>query len=88
MSVKRIVRLVSAIGREAGIETNPDTGKGVTSHDIGRRAFLPRIEGALTVPEAHKAMGHADLQTTLDYYDTRDALDIAEKLFRAARTET
>jgi integrase len=83
MSEKRIVRIVSAIGREAGILTNPDTGKQATSHDIGRRAFLPQIEGALTVPEAHKAMGHADFQTTLDYYDTRDALDIAAKLFGA-----
>ncbi len=83
MTNKRVVNVISAIGREAGVITNADTGKHATSHDIGRRSFVPQIDGILTQPEAHKAMGHASWQTTTDYYDTRDALEVSAKLWAA-----
>jgi len=83
ISEKRVVRIISDIGRQAGLVTDPATGKHATSHDIGRRAFVPQIDGILTQAEAHKAMGHGSWQTTTDYYDTRDALDVAAKLWEA-----
>lgn len=81
ISNKRMVRVISEIGRAAGIVTNVDTGKHATSHDIGRRTFLSKIDDQLTVPEAHKVMGHEVFQTTIDYYDTRDALELSAKLW-------
>lgn len=81
MTNKRVVNIISEIGKTAGVITNQDTGKHATSHDIGRRAFVPQIDGILTQSEAHKAMGHASWQTTQDYYDTRDALEVSAKLW-------
>ena len=81
MSSKRIIRYISAIGAKAGVVTNPERGKTATSHDIGRRGFLPKIDSKLTMPEAHKAMGHAKFQTTVDYYDTRTMASITAKLW-------
>jgi len=81
LSNKRLVRIISDIGKAAGIVTNVDTGKHATSHDIGRRTFLRKIDDQLTMPEAHKAMGHSDFQTTINFYDTRDALELSAKLW-------
>lgn len=81
MSRKRVIRIIGEIGVAAGIVTDPESGKHATSHDIGRRTFIEQIDGLLTMPEAHKAMGHGDFQTTVDYYDTRDAIEIAGKLW-------
>jgi hypothetical protein len=74
MSRKRTIRIISEIGEKAGLDHG-------TSHNIGRRAFFPQIDGALTQAEAHKAMGHGDFNTTTTYYDTRNALEIAAKLW-------
>lgn len=96
MTTKRIIGWIGKIGEKAGVVTNPDKrrkskfdkdGKEIirlktaTSHDIGRRAFLPKIDSTLTQSEAHKAMGHASFNTTATYYDTRNMSTIAAKLW-------
>ncbi len=82
MTTKRIIRVIAAIGERAGIITDPETGKTATSHDI-RRALPIRLQeqGKLTIVEIHKLMRHAKLETTLTYYDTRGAEEIAAKLW-------
>ena len=81
MTRKRLIRVIGQIGKRAGVVTNPDKGKTATSHDIGKRSFLPKIDSRLTMPEAHKAMGHAKFDTTATFYDTRDAQQLAAKLW-------
>lgn len=83
MTLKRIIRTIAEIGHEARVVTNPETGKNATSHDIGRRAFLGKVDGKLTATEVHKWMGHSSFDTTLTFYDTRSAEDLAEKLWAA-----
>ncbi len=82
MSRKRIIRVIGQIGDRAGVITNPDKGKTATSHDIGKRSFLPKIDEKMTMPEAHKIMGHGKFDTTTKFYDTRSAQELAAKLWR------
>lgn len=81
----RIVRNIGKIGEKAGIVTNAEKGKHATSHDIGRRAFVRKVDGKLTPMEVHKWMGHASFDTTVTFYDTRDAEDLAAKLWASRR---
>ncbi|HUS96455.1 MAG TPA: hypothetical protein VMX97_06935 [Hyphomicrobiaceae bacterium] len=80
MTIKRIIRVIGSIGRAAGIVTN-DAGKAATSHDIGKRTFVRRIDDKLTPVETHKTMGHAKFDTTMQFYETRAAATIAAKLW-------
>lgn len=82
MSVKRIVRTISAIGEASGVVTDPVTGKHATSHDLGRRAFLTRLDQrGLTLAEIQKWARHASIETTLAYYHHRSAQDLAAKVW-------
>lgn len=82
MTRKRVVRTIAKIGERAGVITNPDTGKTATSHDIGKRTFVRQLDAKLTPIEIHKTMGHAKFDTTMQFYATQDAVDIAAKLFQ------
>lgn len=80
MSRKRVVKLISKFGDKANVVTNPETGKKATSHDM-RRSFIGGLDGKLTLAEIQKWTGHADIRTILSYYHTRDAEDLAKKLW-------
>lgn len=82
MTVKRVVRTIAEIGRQARIVTEPETGKTATSHDL-RRALAIRLQeqGTLSLPEVSKFLRHAKIETTLTYYDTRGAEEISAKLW-------
>lgn len=81
ISAKRAVRIVSEIGRASGVVTNPQTGQTATSHDIGRRAFLSRMDGVLSLPELQKWARHASPETTMTYYHSRSAEQLAAKVW-------
>jgi integrase len=82
LTVKRVGRIISKIGKRARVVTDPQTGKCATSHDIGRRAFATRMEGTLSLAELQKWMRHASMSTLLNYYHHADAQQLAGKVWR------
>lgn len=83
VTAKRAIRVVSAIGKAADVVTNQETGKHATSHDV-RRAFAIRAIEQFGEAVAQKLMRHAKRETTLTWYDTRDAEHYAELLWSQA----
>jgi integrase len=82
MSLKRICRTIGRFGKKAGVVTNPTTGKTATSHDT-RRGFACQMDGrGLTLAELQRWMDHADIRTTLTYYRTAEAEQLAAKLWQ------
>ncbi|TWT33844.1 Tyrosine recombinase XerC [Posidoniimonas corsicana] len=83
MRPSNVVRVVSEIGKAAGVITDPVKGKTATSHDIGRRAFLTRMDQLLTIPELQKWARHASPDTTMGYYHHRTAVELGRKVWTA-----
>jgi integrase len=87
MSQGRIERQISCFGARAGVVTNTETGKTATSHDT-RRGFAVQMDGrGLTLAELQRWMDHADIRTTLTYYRTAEADELAAKLWHRAKTQ-
>lgn len=78
LTIKRVVRIISDIGRRAGVITDPATGKTATSHDIGRRAALTRLSHTLTLTQTQQWARHSDPRTTTEYYVRDEAEALAE----------
>ena len=81
MSVKRAVRTVSTIGREAGIVVNKATGKFASAHDL-RRAFGTRWAVRLMPAQLQRLMRHRSVETTMRYYVGFDADQETTDLWR------
>jgi integrase len=77
-------RVVSAIGRRAGIVVDEATQKPATAHDY-RRAFGTRWSKRVMPAVLRRLMRHKDIDTTLKYYVDQDAEDIAADLWKAYR---
>ena len=60
-------RMVSVIGKRAGIETDPENGKFATCHDL-RRSFGNRWSSELMPADLKKIMRHKSIETTMKYY--------------------
>jgi integrase len=81
MSIKAVIRTISEFGEKAGVITNPETKKLATSHDT-RRGFAVQMDTrGLTLAELQKWMDHSSIKTTLTYYRTAEANDLAEKVW-------
>lgn len=80
MTSKRVVRTISAIGAASKVVTDARTGKLASSHDIGRRAFLTRLDSQLSIAELQKWARHASPDTTMSYYHHRSAIELAHKV--------
>lgn len=78
MSRKSVIRVVSSIGRVAGVVTNPAKGKMATSHDIGRRAFITKLSTTLSMSQTQQWARHSDPRTTSEYYVRHEAEALAE----------
>ena len=80
------VRTISAIGRAAGvkIKTNAKSGKTkcATAHDL-RRSFGTRWATRLMPADLQVLMRHANIQTTMAFYVTRNALTTGDVLREA-----
>jgi integrase len=85
MATKGVVRVIAAIGDRAGVVTDTERGKTATSHDI-RRGYVVRMlgDGTLSPPLLQRQTRHARQETMLDYYDTRGAEEVAEKLWEVS----
>jgi integrase len=78
---KSAVRVISAIGRRAGVVTDPARGKCATSHDIGRRALATRLASTLSPQEHAKWMRHESIDTTMKYYYQADAISLSRRIW-------
>lgn len=78
---KRACRIISDIGRKAGVITDPSTGKCATSHDIGRRALTTRLGERLTESQLAQWMRHESPETTRQYYNLPTAMALSAKLW-------
>lgn len=84
MTVKRVGRTISAIGRAAGVVVNKPEGKAGSAHHL-RRAFGTRWAARIKPATLQLLMRHRIIETTLRYYVSQDADDVAEVLWQASR---
>jgi integrase len=82
MSLKRVSRTISRIGRKAGVVTNKPEGRCATAHDL-RRSFGTRWAPRVKPATLQLLMRQASIETTLKYYVAQDADDVADELWRA-----
>lgn len=79
VSLKRIGRVLSDIGRAAGVQVN-DKGKHASTHDF-RRSFGTRWAAKVKPLTLKALMRHRSIETTLRYYVDQDADDVADELW-------
>jgi len=84
MSVKRVSRIVAAIGKAAKIVVNAQEQSYASAHDL-RRAFGTRWSSKVQAVELKLVMRHESIETTLRYYVGHDADDVAERLWANAK---
>ena len=82
MTIKRAGRVISAIGRRAGVVVNKQIDKFASAHDL-RRAFGERWALRVMPVVLKDLMRHDSLDTTLKYYVGRDAETTADVLYKA-----
>lgn len=80
LRTEKIGDIVSAIGKRAGVVVNKAEGKFASAHDL-RRAFGTRWATKVKPPVLQRLMRHRDISTTLTYYVSLDAADIASELW-------
>jgi integrase len=81
MTVKRVSRYVSAIGKAAKVVTNKADKKFATAHDL-RRSFGTRWAQRVMPAVLQQLMRHAAIETTMKYYVGLDADRLASDLWR------
>ena len=84
---KRVSRIISAIGKKAGVVVNKEQGKFGSAHDL-RRAYGTRWAKRLKPFELKTLMRHESIETTERYYVELEAEDLAEGLWRSFVLET
>jgi len=84
---KRVSRIISAIGREAGVIVNrtPKAVKYASAHDL-RRAFGTRWARRVKSATLQRLMRHRSIETTHKYYVDLDADEMAEELWQLSES--
>ena len=77
---REIGRIVSVIGRMAGVVVNKADGKFASAHDL-RRAFGTRWAKRVMPAVLRRLMRHASIGTTMGYYVDLDSADVADQLW-------
>ena len=80
-------RIVSRIGKQAGVVIDRARDQFATAHDF-RRSFGTRWSKKVRPATLQKLMRHADIKTTMDYYVDQEADEIAEDLWQQYSPET
>jgi integrase len=80
MEYREVGRVVSLIGKKAGVVVNKADGKFASAHDL-RRVFGTRWAPRVKPATLQLLMRHADISTTLKYYVAQDAADVADELW-------
>ena len=81
MTIKRAGRVVSAIGRRAGVVVNKQIDKFASAHDL-RRAFASRWATQVKPVILQQLMRHSNIETTMKYYVDLDTDDICDQLWQ------
>ena len=79
MTPPRIGRMISEIGRRAGVVVRKSEGKFASAHDL-RRSFGTRWAPKVKPATLQLLMRHRSIETTLKYYVAQDADEIADEL--------
>jgi integrase len=82
VTLKRISRTISAIGKKAGVVVNKAEGKHASAHDL-RRSFGTRWASRVKPATLQLLMRHKSIETTLRYYVDQDADEVADELWKA-----
>jgi integrase len=82
VTLKRISRTISAIGKKAGVVVNKTANKYASAHDL-RRSFGTRWSSRVKPATLQLLMRHKSIETTLKYYVDQDADDVADELWKA-----
>jgi integrase len=82
ITLKRICRTISAIGKKAGVVVNKAEGKYASAHDL-RRSFATRWASQVKPATLQLLMRHKSIETTLKYYVDQDADEVADELWKA-----
>ena len=77
---KRIYRIVSKIGKRAGVVVNKAASKFASANDL-RRAFGARWASTVKPAVLQRLMRHANIATTMGYYVALDSADVADELW-------
>jgi len=80
-------KLVSEIGKRAGVVVNAADRKTASAHDL-RRAFATRWARRVTPAILQKLMRHASIQTTMGYYVDLDLDEMADELWATHKPAT
>lgn len=78
-------KIISDVGKTAGVLVEPATGKTATAHDL-RRSFGYRWSRRVMPPDLKTLMRHASIETTLTYYVGQNATATAAVLWDAVGT--
>lgn len=84
MTQKCIAKIVSAIGKKARVVVNKADDKHASAHDL-RRAFGTRWAGRVKPATLKLLMRHKSIETTLKYYVSQDADEVADELWQQYR---
>ena len=80
MTSARAGRVISEIGKLAGIVVNATEGKFASAHDF-RRSFGTRWAARVKPATLQLLMRHKSIETTMKYYVCHDADDVADELW-------
>ena len=87
MTPPRIGRIISEIGRRAGVVVKKAAGKFASAHDL-RRSFGTRWAPRVKPATLQLLMRHRSIETTLKYYVAQDADEIADELWKVFSEDT
>jgi integrase len=80
MTSARAGRVISEIGKKAGILVNKADGKFASAHDL-RRSFGTRWASRVKPATLQLLMRHKSIETTMKYYVCQDSDDVADELW-------
>ena len=87
LSAEHVGKVISKVGKQAGVEVRDDDGrvKFASAHDL-RRSFGDRWSTRVMPPVLKELMRHDSIETTLRYYVGRDAEATAGVVWSAYRS--
>jgi integrase len=80
LAAMAVGKLVTKIGKKAGVVVNPADGKTASAHDL-RRTFGTRWAKRVMPAILRKLMRHASIETTMGYYVDLNVDDMADDLW-------
>lgn len=86
LSQDRVSKIIAEAGEKAGVLVDESTEKHATAHDY-RRAFGTRWSKRVMPAMLQRMMRHREIGTTMSFYVTQDADEIADAMWTAYRRD-